>query len=443
MTYNTKAEFMAALKSQAEKYSLSFGEMAEDFERHFSEGEENGETESEICAKLGDPVEIVKEYVGENSENVQSSNSNEQNITAGINRVDSNTGKISGGMITGVILLDLFVLDWALPTLASLVIVYIAVAFAFIVSGVVSIISVMLPFVSDSVTALLFGRMFNVFAGMVILGLDISVLSANANISYNSGNAVKVSYVTVDKNKKIECNITDGTLNIKEKSGFSFFSLFTLASVPTKIEISFPESYRDNGTLENADVTVASGSLSGDMPHTEKSTKIQLYSGKINSSVAAENFDINVSSGLADISSRTHKHKNVNVSVLSGKTTLDGFISEKSKYSLTSGKIASLNAGGGELYTNVTSGSLTLGCAEKITGIDAKVASGKAHISAPKDTGARVAYSVASGSIKIGLDGRNEKLTGSGSISYGNAEANVNVNVASGSFILDTYTLSE
>ena len=52
-------------------------------------------------------------------------------------------------------------------------------------------------------------------------GLDISVLSANANISYNSGNEVKVSYVTVDKNKKIECNITDGTLNIKEKSGFS------------------------------------------------------------------------------------------------------------------------------------------------------------------------------------------------------------------------------
>ena len=274
-------------------------------------------------------------------------------------------------------------------------------------------------------------------------GLDISVLSANVNISYNNGNEVKVSYVTVDKNKKIECNITDGTLNIKEKSGFSFFSLFTLASVPTKIEISFPESYRDNGTIENADVTVASGSLSGDMPHTEKSTKIQLYSGKINSSVAAENFDITVSSGSADISSRTHKHKNVNVSVLSGKTTLDGFISEKSKYSLTSGKITSLNAGGGELYTNVTSGSLTLGCAEKITGIDAKVASGKAHISVPKDTGARVAYSVASGSIKIGLDGRNEKLTGSGSISYGNAEANVNVNVASGSFILDTYTLSE
>ena len=171
MTYNTKAEFMAALQREALRCSLRFEDMAEDFERHFSEGEKKGEPESEICAKLGDPVEIVKEYVGENSENVQSSNSNEQNITAGVNQVDSNTGKISGGIITGVILLDLFVLDWALPTLASLVIVYIAVAFAFIVSGVASIISVMLPFVSDSVTALLFGRMFNVFAGMVILGL--------------------------------------------------------------------------------------------------------------------------------------------------------------------------------------------------------------------------------------------------------------------------------
>lgn len=191
MTYNTKAEFMAALKSQAEKYSLSFGEMAEDFERHFSEGEENGETESEICAKLGDPVEIVKEYAGENSENVQSSNSNEQNITAGANRVDSNTGKISGGMITGVILLDLFVLDWALPTLASLVIVYIAVAFAFIVSGVVSIISVILPFVSDSVTALLFGRMFNVFAGMVILGLGGIMAPFTPNVTKGFAGVIK------------------------------------------------------------------------------------------------------------------------------------------------------------------------------------------------------------------------------------------------------------
>ena len=97
----------------------------------------------------------------------------------------------SGGMITGVILLDLFVLDWALPTLASLVIVYIAVAFAFIVSGVASIISVILPFVSDSVTALLFGRMFNVFAGMVILGLGGIMAPFTPNVIKGFASVIK------------------------------------------------------------------------------------------------------------------------------------------------------------------------------------------------------------------------------------------------------------
>ena len=121
---------------------------------------------------------------------------------------------------------------------------------------------------------------------------------------------------------------------------------------------------------------------------------------------------------------------------------LDGFVSEKSYYDLTSGKIISSNAGG-ELSTNVTSGSLTVGCAEKITGIDAKVASGKAHISVPVGTGAQISYSVASGSVKAELDGRSERLTGSGNVSYGNAEANVNVNVASGSFVIDTDTSVE
>ena len=273
-------------------------------------------------------------------------------------------------------------------------------------------------------------------------GLDISILSANANISYNSTNEVKVNYTTLDKNKKIECNITDGVLNVKEQGGFSFFSLITLASVPTKIEISLPESYRDNRKLENADITVASGSLSGDMPNTERSTKIKLYSGKIISSVAAENFDINVSSGKAEISSRTHEYKNVNVSALSGMIVLDGFVSEKSYYDLTSGKIISSNAGG-ELSTNVTSGSLTVGCGEKVTGVSSKVASGKAHISVPMGTGAQISYSVASGSVKVALDGRSERLTGSGNVSYGNADTRVDVTVASGSFVIDTDTSVE
>lgn len=273
-------------------------------------------------------------------------------------------------------------------------------------------------------------------------GLDISILSANAYISYNSTNEVKVSYSAADKNKKIECNITDGVLNVKEKAGFSFFTLFTLASVPTKIEISLPERYRDNSALENADITVASGSLSGDMPNTEKNTKIKLYSGRIVSNVAAENLDINVSSGKAEISSRTHGYKNVNVSALSGTIVLDGFVGENSCYDLTSGKIISSNAGG-KLSMNVTSGSLNVACSEKVTDVTSKVTSGKAHVSVPAGTGAQISYSVASGSVKVDLDGRSERLTGSGNVSYGNADTRVDVTVTSGSFVIDSDTSVE
>lgn len=273
-------------------------------------------------------------------------------------------------------------------------------------------------------------------------GLDISILSADAVFSYNNDNEIKVSYSSADKKKKIECNVTDGVLTVYEKEGFSLFTLLTFASVPTRIEISLPQSYRDNSGIINADITLASGSVSGDVPYTAQKTAITLYSGRIASSVSTSDFDINTSSGTAEITARTHSCKNVNVSCLSGKITLDGFASEKSSYSLTSGKITSMNIGG-ELNTSVTSGSLTLGCVEKVTGIDSKIASGRAHISLPKDTGAQVAYSVASGSVKVGLDGRNEKLTGSGSVSYGNADTRVNVTVASGSFILDTDTPAE
>ena len=165
MTYNTKAEFMTALQNEAERCSLSFEEMAEDFEQHFSEGAENGESESEICEKLGDPAEIIREYadgVAESPRNAQT-----DKTVVGTECKDS----INAGMVTGVLLLDLLVFDWALPTVLALVITYIAVALAFIISGIANIVAVFVPFISDSLTAILFGGIFNVFAGLAVLGL--------------------------------------------------------------------------------------------------------------------------------------------------------------------------------------------------------------------------------------------------------------------------------
>lgn len=170
MIYQTKAEFMEALQKEAKRYSLSFDEMAEDFEQHFSEGAENGESESEICEKLGDPAEIIMEYAGDGTENTQHGNNNMPH-TDEAGTVAYDTGRISGGLITGVILLDLFVLDWVIPTVFALVITYVAVAFAFIVSGIANIVAVFVPFIPDSLTTILFGGIFNVFAGIAVLGL--------------------------------------------------------------------------------------------------------------------------------------------------------------------------------------------------------------------------------------------------------------------------------
>lgn len=164
MTYNTKAEFMAALKSQAEKYSLSFGEMAEDFERHFSEGEENGETESEICAKLGDPVEIVKDYAREEAEGTFDKGDTAERIL-----------RFPGSKKTSVskyLMLDAFVVDLSFIFVVIFIIAYIIITAAFMLTGIIGIASAFLSSAPESAATLLFGKEFNVFAGLAIIGIS-------------------------------------------------------------------------------------------------------------------------------------------------------------------------------------------------------------------------------------------------------------------------------
>lgn len=164
MTYNTKAEFMAALKSQAEKYSLSFGEMAEDFERHFSEGEENGETESEICAKLGDPVEIVKDYAGEEAESTFG-----KGDTAECGSRFPHSKETS---VSKYLMLDAFVVDLLFILVVIFTLAYIIITAAFMLTGIIGIASAFLSSAPESAATLLFGREFNVFAGLAIIGIS-------------------------------------------------------------------------------------------------------------------------------------------------------------------------------------------------------------------------------------------------------------------------------
>lgn len=164
MTYNTKAEFMAALKSQAEKYSLSFGEMAEDFERHFSEGEENGETESEICAKLGDPVEIVKDYAREEAEGTFDKGDTAERILRFPGSKETSVSKY--------LMLDAFVVDLSFIFVVIFTLGYIIITAAFMLTGIIGIASAFLSSAPESAATLLFGKEFNVFAGLAIIGIS-------------------------------------------------------------------------------------------------------------------------------------------------------------------------------------------------------------------------------------------------------------------------------
>lgn len=164
MTYNTKAEFMAALKSQAEKYSLSFGEMAEDFERHFSEGEENGETESEICAKLGDPVEIVKDYAVEEAEGTFDKGDTAERILRFPGSKETSVSKY--------LMLDAFVVDLSFIFVVIFTLGYIIITAAFMLTGIIGIASAFLSSAPESAATLLFGKEFNVFAGLAIIGIS-------------------------------------------------------------------------------------------------------------------------------------------------------------------------------------------------------------------------------------------------------------------------------
>ena len=164
MTYNTKAEFMAALKSQAEKYSLSFGEMAEDFERHFSEGAENGETESEICAKLGDPVEIVKDYAGEEAEGTFDKGNTAERVLRFPDSKETSVSKY--------LMLDAFVVDFLFILVVIFTLAYIIITACFMLTGIIGIASAFLSSAPESAATLLFGREFNVFAGLAIIGIS-------------------------------------------------------------------------------------------------------------------------------------------------------------------------------------------------------------------------------------------------------------------------------
>ncbi len=141
MKYSTKSEFISGLREALYKNGVSdTRDILLDFDQHFDDGAAAGETEAEVCEKLGDVEEIAKQYISdevsvesvkETAEAPAAEASGFDNNNYG--RSQTNTAAAApaptaqggftpdGGAIAGRICVDVFVFSWAIPALLSVI----------------------------------------------------------------------------------------------------------------------------------------------------------------------------------------------------------------------------------------------------------------------------------------------------------------------------------
>ncbi len=186
----SRYEFMNKLSESLSAYGVNDArEIITDFEQHFEDGKAAGETEDEVCIKLGDPVEIAKQYASDTdisvedtapkAEPVQEASGFDGNsynsapppynyttansgtyTNAGSDATGYNYGNVNTnhggfeadtGKIVIMLLVDIFVLTWAIPALISLIIALYGTVFAAFGSGIGCIIGgVLMSFVDTS-----------------------------------------------------------------------------------------------------------------------------------------------------------------------------------------------------------------------------------------------------------------------------------------------------
>lgn len=161
-----KIEFMNKLNESLSEYGVTdTREILLDFEQHFEDGASAGLTEEQVYEKLGDPVEIAKQYISENEESytepkTQSYTQNTQQTAFDTNNYNQapppvqpvqNTGfQPDAGKIVGILLVDILVFTWALPSLLSLVVSLYGVTLAIGGSGIAVTIAGMLMGIIDT-----------------------------------------------------------------------------------------------------------------------------------------------------------------------------------------------------------------------------------------------------------------------------------------------------
>lgn len=216
MICNSKTEFLTSLRIALENNNVTDRtDILTDFRQHFDDGAAAGETEAEVCRKLGDIDEIIKQYISEQPQQAQPGPQPQpqpqpqfqQQPTGGSMPDTSGFGAYSGeapysqpryapppqpqssspsaGKIVGVLLLDVLIYSWCLPALAGLIIALISVALSFAIIGPITLIGGIVGMFVDvsglivtgfaPVSLLFFGIMMTGFAGMLVIASINSV----------------------------------------------------------------------------------------------------------------------------------------------------------------------------------------------------------------------------------------------------------------------------
>ncbi len=204
MIYQNKAEFIGGLKNALSRYEIAgIQEIVQDFEQHFSDGAAAGETEQQVCEKLGDPEEIAKQYISEQMSSEQAVTNRPQSASDGFgsepfgsepygskpqmpppyNGAQNNSP--DAGKIVGIICVDLLIFSWAIPALLSLILglcsLTLGIGFGgigvFIGGAVTSIVSVewITASISPLSTTLLGVVMISGAALLVLLSIKASI----------------------------------------------------------------------------------------------------------------------------------------------------------------------------------------------------------------------------------------------------------------------------
>jgi uncharacterized membrane protein len=195
MICSTKTEFLTGLRMALEKNNVTdTRDILTDFRQHFEDGEAAGESEADVCRKLGDIDEIIKQYISEDAEQkaampdssgfgaeaaaIPAQNAAAQGAAQSgttppsyYNVQPTNSGA-NAGKIIGVICLDLFVFSWAIPGLFGVIMGLFGTTIGFVLGGLGVFVSGLLSFFVD-----LSGLIVTGFVPLSLIFLGILLLS--------------------------------------------------------------------------------------------------------------------------------------------------------------------------------------------------------------------------------------------------------------------------